>query len=131
MLTNIDLVKKFYSSFKAKDKQTYLQLCDDNIEWTILDGMPGGGATYVGKTAVFEKYFQHLFSNFAEFHAITEEFLDAGEVVVVLGKYQMVAKKSREIFTSSFAHVYTIKNEKIIRFRQYADTVKIQAAANN
>lgn len=130
MLTNVDLVKKFYSSFKAKDKQTYLQLCDDNIEWKVLDGMPDGGATYIGKTAVFEKYFRHLFSNFAEFHAIPEEFLDAGHVIVVLGKYQMVAKKSRETFTSPFAHVYTIKNEKIIQFRQYADTVKIQEAAN-
>ncbi len=131
MLANVDLVKKFYSSFKAKDKQTYLQLCDDDIEWKVLEGMPYGGATYIGKTAVFEKYFRQLFSNFEEFHAMPEEFLDAGEAVVVLGKYQMVAKKSKDTFTSPFAHVYTIKNEKIVRFRQYADTVKIQKAANN
>jgi hypothetical protein len=130
MTANVDLVKKFYSAFKAKDKQTYLQLCDDNIEWAVMDGMPGG-ATYIGKTAVFEKYFRNLFSNFAEFHAVTEEFLDAGHVIVVLGKYQMVSKKSGETFTSPFAHVYTVKNDKIVRFRQYADTLKIQSATNS
>lgn len=130
MISNVDLVKKFYISFKAKDKQTYLQLCDDNIEWTVMENMPGG-STYIGKTAVFEKYFRHLFSNFAEFHVVTEEFLDAGDVVVVLGKYQIVTKKSRNTIGSPFAHVYTIKNEKIIRFRQYTDTVKIQDAARN
>ncbi|TBR10000.1 MAG: ketosteroid isomerase [Candidatus Nitrosotenuis sp.] len=131
MTSNVDLVKKFYSSFKAKDKQTYLQLCADNIEWQVLDGMPGGGAIYIGKTAVFEKYFRHLFSNFAEFHAVPEEFLDAGHMIAVLGKYEMVSKKSRNAFTSPFAHVYTIKNDKIILFRQYADTVQIRAAAND
>ena len=128
MIANVDLVKKFYSSFKAKDKQTYLQLCDDNIEWIVMDNMPYG-CTYIGKTAVFEKYFRNLFSNFAEFHAIPKEFLDAGEVIVVLGKYQIVTKKSRKMIESPFAHAYTIKNEKIIQFRQYTDTVKIQEAA--
>ncbi|QLH09639.1 nuclear transport factor 2 family protein [Candidatus Nitrosotenuis sp. DW1] len=130
MIANVDLVKKFYSSFKANDKQTYLQMCADNIEWTVMDNMPCG-CTYIGKTAVFEKYFQHLFSNFHEFHAMPEEFLDAGEVIVVLGKYQIVTKKSRETVMSPFAHVYTIKNEKIIRFRQYTDTVKIQNAVSS
>ncbi len=130
MIANVDLVKKFYSSFKAKDKQTYLQLCADNIEWVVMDNMPCG-RTYIGKTAVFEEYFRHLFSNFHEFHAMPEEFLDAGEVIVVLGKYQIVTKKSKETVVSPFAHVYTIKNEKIIRFRQYTDSVKIQNAASS
>lgn len=130
MSANIDLVKKFYASFKAKDEQAYLQLCDDDIEWTVMEGMPRGG-THVGKAEVFGKYFPSLFSNFAEFHANTEEFLDSGDDVVVLGKYQMVSKKSRKTFGSPFAHVYTIKNGKIVRFRQYADTVKIQEAARS
>ncbi|HEY8110421.1 MAG TPA: nuclear transport factor 2 family protein [Candidatus Nitrosotenuis sp.] len=130
MTANADLVKKFYSSFKAKDKQTYLQLCDDNIEWTITDNI-SLGSTYLGKTAVFEKYFRHLFSNFAEFHAMPEEFSDVGDVVVVLGKYQIVTKKSGQAILIPFVHVYTIKNEKITKFRRYTDTVKIQEAARN
>ncbi len=130
MTTNVDLVKKFYSSFKAQDKQTYLQLCDDDIEWVVMESMPHG-RTHVGKKAIFEEYFPNLFSSFAEFHAMTEEFLDAGDKIIVLGKYQVLAKKSKKKFESPFAHVYTIKNGKIVKFRQYADTMKIQEAARN
>ncbi len=125
MTANVDLVKKFYSSFKAKDKQTYLQLCDDVIEWTITDNK-SSHTTYLGKTAVFEKYFRSLFSNFTEFHAMPEEFLDVGDVVVVLGKYQIVTKKVKETVLVPFVHVYTIRNEKIRKFIRYTDTVKIQ-----
>lgn len=125
MTANVDLVKKFYSSFKAKDKQTYLQLCDDTIEWTITDNV-SPGTVYLGKTEVFEEYFPSLFSNFTEFHAMPEEFLDVGDVVVVLGKYKIVTKKVRETVLVPFVHVYTIKNEKIRKFTRYTDTVKIQ-----
>ena len=39
--------------------------------------MPNGG-TYVGVKAVFEDYFPKMLSNFKEFHAIPERFLDFG-----------------------------------------------------
>ena len=130
MNTNVDLIKKFYNSFKDQDKQIYLQLCDDNIEWTVMENMPNGGI-HVGKKAIFGEYFPKLFSSFAEFHAVPEEFLDAGDGIIVLGKYHVMAKKSKKQFESRFAHVYTIKNGKIIKFRQYADTMKIQEAARN
>jgi hypothetical protein len=95
-----------------------------------MKNMPNGG-TYVGKEAIFEEYFPKLFSSFAEFHATADEFLDAGDTVIVLGKYQVMTKKSRKKFESPFAHVYTIKNGKITKFRQYADTIKIQEATRN
>ncbi len=47
-IQNIDLVKNS-RVFQKNDKQ-YLQLCDDNIEWITMKGMPNGG-TYVGKSA--------------------------------------------------------------------------------
>jgi ketosteroid isomerase-like protein len=125
MSQNVELIKKFYTSFKNQDKLTYLQLCDDNIEWTVMENVPNGG-THIGKKAVFENYFPNLFAQFQEFHALTEEFLDAGDKVIVLGKYKGITKKTKRSFESPFAHIYTIKDEKILKFRQYTDTVKIQ-----
>lgn len=130
MTANVNLIKKFYAYFRSQDRQNYLQLCSDDLEWMVMESVPGGG-TYKGKKAVFEEYFPRLFSNFTEFHAITEEFLDAGDHVTVLGKYQMVTKKSKKKIESPFAHVYTLKSGKITKFRQYADTVKIQEAARD
>ena len=129
MSTNIDLIKKFYNSFKAHDGK-YLQMCTDDIEWIIMKSAPNGG-THIGKKAIFEEYFPDLFSKFIEFHAIPDEFLDAGDKVVVLGKYQMTSKKLKKKFESSFSHVYTIKNGKIAKFVQYADTKQILDATIN
>jgi ketosteroid isomerase-like protein len=125
-MSNVELVRQFYDLFKARDKG-YLNLCSDDIEWNTMEGMPSGGR-YMGKQAVFELYFPSMLSNFAEFHAITGEFIDAGNVVIVLGKYKGVAKNTGKKFEAPFAHVYKIKEGRIASFRQYADTAKIQQA---
>ena len=47
-MSNEELMRQFYITFKNKDELTYLKLCDDNIEWIITEGMPNGGI-YKGK----------------------------------------------------------------------------------
>lgn len=123
--SNVDLIKKFYELFKKGDRQ-YLQLCDDRIEWIVMQGMPNGGR-HVGKKAIFDQYFPKLFSNFDEFHAITEQFLGAENLVMVMGRYQGTTK-TRKKFDVPFAHVYSIENGKIVKFRQYTDTLQINNA---
>lgn len=83
--------------------------------------------------AVFDKYFPEMLSNFEEFHAIPEEFLDAGENIVVTGRYEGIPKSSSARFVAKFVYIYTVRNSKITRFRQYTDTKSIQdslASAN-
>jgi len=50
-MSNEELIKKFYNAFKNKDEKTYLELCDENIEWITMGGMLNGGK-YVGKRGV-------------------------------------------------------------------------------
>jgi len=125
VIQNIDLVKKFYALFKNQDRQ-FLELCDDTIEWTVMKNMPNGG-THVGKKGVFDGYFPKMFSNFEEFHVSTDEFMGVDDKVIVLGTYHIVSK-SKNKFDAPFAHIYTIKNNKIAKFRQYTDTAEIQKA---
>lgn len=125
-MSNVELVRHFYDLFKAGNKD-YMNLCNDDIEWNAMEGMPSGGR-YVGKQAVFGRYFPSMLSNFAEFHAVPDEFIDAGKAVIVLGKYKGVAKNTGKKFEAPFAHVYKIKEGRISAFRQYADTAKIQQA---
>ena len=128
-MSNVELVRKFYSLFKAGDKQGYLLLCDDAIEWNAMEGMPAGGR-YVGKDAVFGRYFPKMLANFAEFHASAEEYLDAGGSIVVLGRYSGKSKAGKE-FKVPFAHVYAIRDGKIASFSQYTDTAVIQQALSH
>lgn len=125
-MSNIELVKKFYALFREDDRQGYLSLCDDGIVWHTKEGMPAGGR-YVSKRAAFEEYFPKMLANFTQFHATAEEYLDAGDSVIVLGKYSGSSKAGRK-FEAPFAHIFSIKASKIVSFRQYTDTALIRQA---
>jgi ketosteroid isomerase-like protein len=90
--------------------------------------MPNGGV-FVGKDAVFKEYFPKMLSHFKEFHTIPENITDMKDHVMVTGKYQGVSKTGKS-FTVSFSHVYHIKNNKIIQFRQFTDAEKIAESLN-
>lgn len=122
--SNVDLVKEFYLQFKNQDKRSYMDLIDDNVEWVTMECMPNGGK-YIGKPDVFENYFPAMLSNFKDFHAIADEFLDMGnDSVLVLGSYSVKPKENTQDIEIPFAHIYKIRNNKIHRFRQYTDTAK-------
>ena len=123
-MSNEELVRKFYTAFKNNDTVAYHQLCDENIEWITLEGMPHGGR-YVGIKAIFEDYFPNMLSNFTEFHAIPETYLESEEHVSVIGRYQGTSKQGKK-FDVPFSHIYQIKDNKILKFKQFTDTKKIQ-----
>ncbi len=127
-MSNVELIKKFYLAFKNKDKDVLLDCCDEKIQWQLSDGMPNGG-TYLGKQAIFDEYFPKMLSNFKEFHAVPEQFTDLKYYVMVTGKYSGVSINNKS-FEVSFSHVYNIQNNKIIQFRQFTDTQKIQDSLN-
>lgn len=123
MQTNKELVKNFYNSFKNKDKD-YHNFCQNDIEWITMDGMPNGGR-YVGIKSVFEEYFPKMLSHFKEFHAQPNEFLSVEDKVIVFGSYYGESNLGKT-FAVPFCHVYVIQNNKILQFKQFTDTKKIQ-----
>ena len=123
-MSNVELIRQFYDAFKKKDMNVINQLCSEQIEWNTLKGMPHGGK-YVGLKAIFEDYFPNMLSNFKEFHAIPQEYLESKDVVAVIGRYQGVSKKDKN-FDVPFSHLYNIQDNKIIKFRQFTDTKTLQ-----
>lgn len=123
-MSNEELIRKFYDAFKNKDMKVIDQICDEKIEWNTLKGMPHGGK-YIGLKAIFGDYFPKMLSNFNEFHAIPQEYLESKDHVVVIGRYQGVSKAEKK-FDVPFSHIYEIKNNKILKFRQFTDTKTLQ-----
>ncbi|MBT5201730.1 MAG: SnoaL-like domain-containing protein [Thaumarchaeota archaeon] len=123
-MTNEELVKKFYIAFKENNIKECLEICDDEIEWITAEGMPEGGMIK-GVKQVFENYFPKMLSNFQEFHAIPEQITALQDHIMVNGKYQGISKIGKK-FNVEFSHIYLIKNNKIIQFRQFTDTKIIQ-----
>ena len=68
-----------------------------------------------------------FFADFDEFYAKGDEYFESGDHVIVLGHYFGVSKKGRRV-QSRFAHFWTIRDGKVVRLQQTADTLLIAQA---
>ena len=56
------------------------------------------------------------------FSVTPEEWLDAGNRLVVMGIYQGTHKGTGKTVRAQFAHVWSLKEGRVVRFQQYTDT---------
>lgn len=119
---NVGAVRRSYEAFARADLDGVVADMDPEIEWHQAQGLPHGGV-YHGLEAVRRAIFDPLASEWWDgFRADPHELLDAGESVVVLGRYTARAKTSRRPLDVPFAHVWTFRDGKAVRFRQFLDT---------
>lgn len=78
---------------------------------------------------MFEEYFPKLRAPFAEWGAAVEEIHADGDVVLGLGHYRARAYGAAETADIPFCHVWWVAGGRIVRARQYADTVLLREAA--
>jgi len=121
-MSSVDLVKRSYAAFERGDLDGVLGDMHPEIEWQQAQGLPHGG-TYHGVEEVRRTIFDPLSEEWwDEFSAVPSEFLDAGGEVIVLGRYRGVAKRTGKQLDVPFVHVWTVRGEKAVRFRQFLDT---------
>jgi uncharacterized protein len=123
-MNNIEVIKELYRAFREQDYDTFLHLSTEDIEWIQNEGFPGG-ATYKGASAVIEGVFQANNNQWSGFAYQIEEILDAGNSVIVVGKYSGRDRVSGKSMSAAAAHIYDLHDGKIARFRMFADTKSI------
>jgi ketosteroid isomerase-like protein len=126
-MENKQIIENAYKSFASGDIPGLLETFDENIEWTEAEGFPYGG-TYTGANAILENVFMKLGSEWEGFSAVPGEFLDAGDNIVALGNYSGKYNTSGKNMKVPFAHVWTLRDGKIVKFVQYTDTLKVSEA---
>ena len=121
-MSNVAIVRRSYDAFAADDMDGVLGDMHPDIVWHQAQGLPHGGV-YHGLAEVRRNIFDPLDRDWwSEFAAEPDDFLDAGEEVVVLGRYHGVAKETRKKLDVPFVHVWTLEDGKAVRFRQFLDT---------
>jgi ketosteroid isomerase-like protein len=121
-VTAVDLVRRSYDAFARGDLDAVLADMHPEIEWHQAQGLPHGGR-YNGVAEVRRNIFDPLDEAWwDEFSAAPEEFLDAGDEIVVLGRYRGIAKGTGRELDVPFVHVWTVRDDKAVRFRQFLDT---------
>jgi ketosteroid isomerase-like protein len=121
-MSNLEIVQRSYDAFERGDLAAVLADLDPEIEWHQAQGLPHGGL-YRGRDEVSRNVFEPLDAEWwSEFSAVPDEFLDAGEQVVALGRYRGTAKGTGKFLDVPFVHVWTLRDGRATRFRQFLDT---------
>lgn len=127
-MSNVDSTRHAYEAFARGDLDGVVAVMDPEIEWHQAQGLPHGGL-YRGLDDVRRAIFDPLNEEWwDEFAADAHEFLDAGEHVVVIGRYRARAKRTAKPLDVPFVHVWTYRDGRATRFRQFLDTAGWVAA---
>jgi uncharacterized protein len=127
MSSNVATVRSLYDAFARRDADALRAVLDADVEWIQCPGFPGGDRRR-GVEEVLSKTFGALRSEWTGFQAQVEEYLDAGDTVVALGRYTGTHSVTGKAMAAVFAHVYDVRGGKITRYRQYTDTWPMVAA---
>ena len=122
MKSNIEIIK---SNYEVHSK--LFENLSPDFEWHEMDGFPYGGI-YHSRQELMEGVFQHIENDWDGFEAVPHEFLLSGDHVVTLGHYRATFKKTGKSMNAAFAHVYTLSDGKIVKFRQFADSATFKQA---
>lgn len=126
---NIVLVQSLYAAFGRGDVEPILAACVPDVDWRLV-GRKGDYPTFGewrGPAGVAE--FFKLVAEIEEFQAFTpSEFHVSGDKVFVLGTYALTVRKTGRAMATEWCHVFTLRDGRIIAFREFTDTAQAVAA---
>jgi uncharacterized protein len=123
----LQVVQNSYAAFGAGDMETLLSLQHEDVVWVYPGvGLPLSG-TYNGQAGVIS-FFQGVGAN-EDIQALEpREFIADGDKVVVLGYEKVIARSTGRPYECNFAHVWTVRDGKIVRMEFFLDTEAVAAA---
>ena len=126
---SVHVVKGLYEAFGRGDIPAVLAALDPRVEWREAENfIYADGNPYVGPQAVLEGVFMRLGSEWEGFAVSAEGVLDAGETVVGHGHYSGTYKQTGARVRAEFAHLFTFRGGKVVKFQQYTDTAQFLKA---
>ena len=129
-MNSVDLIKNLYEAFGRGDIPAVLGAMSPDIRWHQAEGNPyrPSGEPWIGPDAVLNNLFVRLGGEWDGFSVHTKRFHDAGDSVVVEGRYTGKFKATGKSMDAQFCHLWDVQDGKAIRFQQYIDTAKVQDA---
>jgi len=123
-MTNLEIVQELYRAFCEKNYDAFLNICTPDLEWIQNEGFPKG-TTYQGAASVIEGVFKSNDDRWEKFSFHIDQYLDAGNSVVVIGAYVGRNRQSKKLLHAVATHIYDLVDGKVYRFRMFADTKTI------
>ena len=122
---SVEVIAELYEALARRDLPAMMNLIDPDIIVSQTRMLPWGGE-YYGVEGV-QKFFTQLFS-YVESQLAVDEFVDAGDRVIVIGSTRGRVLATGAQFNLRAVHVWTVKGGRGIRFEPNVDTPKMLAA---
>jgi len=119
-MSNIDTARSAYEAFTRGDLETLREMLAEDGTWLTSDELPLGGESR-GREEIIGNFTQ-IPNYWTSFSVEPEDFIDAGEWVVVRGTQR--AATDSDSFEAPFAHLMKFADGKIVRGEFYADSAK-------
>ncbi len=118
-----DIVRGLYEAFGRGDVPSVLGGFAPDIEWHEAEGMPYGGV-YRGADAIAQNVFGPIATDVEGFAIVPEQLIVADDTVAAVVRYTGTGKATGKSLDLAVVHVWDIRDGKVARFRQFADTVR-------
>jgi uncharacterized protein len=126
---NVDVVRGIYLSFFRDDIPAILDVLSEDVDW-VWHGpalIPWAGR-HEGRDGV-AGFFAAVAANAeVERYEPAEFIAGEGGVVTVLGWQRVRAVPTGRTWETDWAHVWTLREGKVVRVREFYDTAAIAAA---
>src|ERR1700730_8224479 len=129
MSANVEIVRDSFEALADGGLEDLAEFWHPHINWRAIEGAPDDVGEMQGREAA-RCYVQDWFDTFANFTAVAEELLDVGDDRVVAVQYITGrARLSGVEAELRYAVVYTLREGKISRVREYHDRAEALEAA--
>jgi len=121
-MTNLEIIKSTYEGKTSEENGRNLaKYVAADIRWTEAKGFPYSG-TYIGLENITKNVFSRLGSEWIDYKFTPEDYVTSADKVVAYGRYSGIYKKTNKPFEARVAHVWKLKDGKIISFEQFVDS---------
>jgi uncharacterized protein len=119
-MSNVETARSAYEAFGRGDLAALQESFAENAVWVTSDELPLGGRTS-GREQIIANFAQ-IPSYWSSFSVEPEEFIDAGDYIVVRGTQR--AGNERGSFEAPYVHVMKFQDGKLVLGEFHADSAK-------
>ena len=129
-MRNVEVTRYVYESLGRGDIAAVLSAFAPDIEWREAEGNPAqpDGSPWFGPEEVDAKLFRRIAAGWEGFSATPTTIHDAGDAVIVEGRYTGLVLATGRKVDAQFCHVWRVAENRMQSFQQYVDTAQLQAA---
>jgi uncharacterized protein len=125
MERDVETVAEIYRACARGDLASALMAMADEVEVSQSAELPWGGR-YAGRGG-FQEFLVKIREQL-DSRVVLEQFIDAGEKVVAVGRTLGKARHTQLEFDVPIVHVWTFKEGLVVRFESYIDNATMLAA---